>query len=150
MQWPFIEGVPPKLSGGGEVIRRDTRDDRGLPLFIDKEEFRMRKALDKTELITRVAPVLGLMGTLIPLGPGLAMLGQGDITGLAESIIIAFDTTVVGIAIGAIASILSKMRRRWYQKDINELEVILELIEGSEIIGNEEAEKTNAGRRSGS
>ncbi|QEK12942.1 MotA/TolQ/ExbB proton channel family protein [Crassaminicella thermophila] len=116
--------------------------------ILDQEEFRMKKTLDKTDLITKLGPVLGLMGTLIPLGPGLAHLGQGDVVGLSEAVIIAFDTTVVGVAVGAIASLISKIRRRWYEKDINRMEVLLELIEGDEEIVEQE-EKKNTVRRTG-
>lgn len=41
----------------------------------------------------QLGPILGLLGTLIPLGPGLAALGSGDIVTLAEALTVAFDTT---------------------------------------------------------
>ena len=43
------------------------------------EEEKTLKSLQKTDIITRIGPTLGLMGTLIPMGPGLAALGAGDI-----------------------------------------------------------------------
>ena len=51
------------------------------------------------------------MGTLIPLGPGLASLGVGDISILAEALTIAFNTTIVGIGSGALCYVISKIRR---------------------------------------
>ena len=48
----------------------------------------------------QLGPILGLLGTLIPLGPGLAALGSGDIVTLAEALTVAFDTTVTGLLIG--------------------------------------------------
>ncbi|WP_129599039.1 MotA/TolQ/ExbB proton channel family protein [Anaerophilus nitritogenes] len=113
--------------------------------ILDQEESRIKKILDKTDLITKLGPVLGLMGTLIPLGPGLGQLGQGDVAGLSESMIIAFDTTVVGVAAGALASMISKVRKRWYQKDLNRMEVLLELIDGGEEVA-QETEKKNVRR----
>ncbi|TCO76929.1 MotA/TolQ/ExbB proton channel family protein [Marinisporobacter balticus] len=115
--------------------------------ILDQEEVRIKNILNKTDLITKIGPVLGLMGTLIPLGPGLGQLGQGDVAGLSESMIIAFDTTVVGVAVGAFASVISKIRRGWYQKDLNRMEVLLELIDGGEEVV-EEQEKKNV-RRTG-
>ncbi len=100
--------------------------------FLDRQELRAMKTLEKTDLIARLGPVLGLMGTLIPLGPGLSALGQGDVNALAQAVIIAFDTTVVGIAVGGIAFLLSKVRRRWYEKDLSSLEVLLQVILGGE------------------
>lgn len=51
----------------------------------------------------QLGPILGLLGTLIPLGLGLAALGSGDIVTLAEALTVAFDTTVTGLVIGALA-----------------------------------------------
>ena len=65
------------------------------------------------------------MGTLIPLGPGLAALGSGDINTLAQSLIIAFDTTITGLAAGAIGFIISKYRRMWYADELSILKAII-------------------------
>lgn len=101
--------------------------------LIEKEEDRIEKIIGKTDVITRVGPTIGLMGTLIPMGPGLAALGTGDIVVLSEAIIVAFDTTVVGVAAGSIAYIISKVRRIWYDDYSSNLDslsdTILEKIE---------------------
>lgn len=100
--------------------------------IFDSQELQAAKTLEKTDIIAKLGPVLGLMGTLIPLGPGLAALGQGDITSLAQAVIVAFDTTVAGITAGGIALVISKVRRRWYEQDLNNLEVLLQIILGGE------------------
>lgn len=106
-----------------ELIARD---------ILDHEETQLRRMINKTDLLAKLGPILGLMGTLIPLGPGLAALGQGDFVGLSEAIIIAFDTTVIGMFIGAIGSFISKIRNAWYNQDLNSLEMVLNLIIGGE------------------
>ena len=73
------------------------------------------KRLERVDLLARSGPILGLMGTLIPLGPGLTALGNGNIDILATALTVAFDTTVVGLLIGLIAYILGRVRRRWYE-----------------------------------
>ena len=40
--------------------------------LIDNEEDKITQNLQKTDIVTKVGPTLGLMGTLIPMGPGLA------------------------------------------------------------------------------
>ncbi len=75
-----------------------------------------RQRIERTDILTRVSPMLGLMGTLIPLGPGLAGLGQGDLSILTNSVTIAFDTTVLGLLAGIIGFILGRLRRRWYDE----------------------------------
>lgn len=96
--------------------------------LIENEEIKVAKKLEKTDIVTRLGPTLGLMGTLIPMGPGLAALGGGDIQTLANAIIIAFDTTVVGLAAGGVAYVISKVRRRWYEEDISNLETLMESV----------------------
>jgi biopolymer transport protein ExbB/TolQ len=94
--------------------------------LIEEEELKSARALEKTDVVARLGPSLGLMGTLIPLGPGLAALGAGNVEGLAEAVIIAFDTTVVGLAAGGIAYLISKVRKRWYEEHISTLEAVIE------------------------
>ncbi|MBI5679315.1 MAG: MotA/TolQ/ExbB proton channel family protein [Methanobacterium sp.] len=96
--------------------------------LIENEELKIAKSLEKTDIVTRLGPTLGLMGTLIPMGPGLAALGAGDINGLAQAIIIAFDTTVVGLAAGGIAYVISKVRKRWYEDNLTTLETLSESV----------------------
>ncbi|AEK19686.1 MotA/TolQ/ExbB proton channel [Methanococcus maripaludis X1] len=96
--------------------------------LIEREELRLEKTLEKTDFVIRLGPTLGLMGTLIPMGPGLAALGAGDIHSLANAIIIAFDTTVVGLAAGGICYVISKVRRRWYEEQMSTLDVLMESV----------------------
>lgn len=92
--------------------------------LVENEEENFENRLQKTDIITRIGPTLGLMGTLIPLGPGLAALGAGDITTLAQSLTVAFDTTIIGIGSGALAYVLSKVRRNWYEHHISDLDAL--------------------------
>ena len=81
--------------------------------LISAEETKLIKKTNKTDILVKVGPILGLLGTLIPLGPGLAALGSGDIMTLAQSLTIAFDTTVTGLSIGAVSYLISKYKKQW-------------------------------------
>lgn len=94
--------------------------------LISSEETKLIKSTNKTDVLVRVGPILGLLGTLIPLGPGLAALGSGDIVTLAEALTVAFDTTVTGLVIGALAYLVSKFKKQWYESDLIVLETIAE------------------------
>ncbi|GAB6387475.1 MotA/TolQ/ExbB proton channel family protein [Stutzerimonas marianensis] len=83
---------------------------------------RARRRLDRADLIARVGPMLGLMGTLIPLGPGLAALGDGNVQILSVAMRVAFDTTVLGLLIGMFGFALGRLRRRWYDELLDEVE----------------------------
>jgi len=77
-------------------------------------EFYGRRRIERADILARVAPMLGLMGTLIPLGPGIAALGRGELEVLAQAVSVAFDTTVIGLLVGILGFILGRLRRRWY------------------------------------
>ena len=80
-----------------------------------------KRRIERADFITRIAPMLGLMGTLIPLGPGLSALGSGDISVLTTAMTVAFDTTIIGLLAGVIGFVLGRMRRRWYDNAIEQL-----------------------------
>lgn len=85
------------------------------------EHYAVRR-LERVDLLARSGPILGLMGTLIPLGPGLSALGSGDIEILATAMTVAFDTTVLGLLIGLLGYGLGRVRRRWYEQAMQTLE----------------------------
>ncbi|RFA26837.1 flagellar motor protein MotA [Alkalilimnicola ehrlichii] len=81
-----------------------------------------RRRIERADLIARIGPMLGLMGTLIPLGPGLAALGRGELEVLAQALTVAFDTTVLGLLAGIVGFLLGRLRRRWYDQVLDALE----------------------------
>lgn len=109
------------------TLSEDARQTLAKKL-IEAEENKFTKKIEKTDIITRIGPTLGLMGTLIPMGPGLAALGAGDVNTLANAIIVAFDTTVVGVGSGAVAYFVSKVRRRWYEEYLSDLDALTDVI----------------------
>lgn len=94
--------------------------------LISANETRLIKKTNKTDILVRVGPSLGLLGTLIPLGPGLAVLGTGDIATLAQSLTIAFDTTVTGLTVGALSYLIPKYKKQWYESELIDVETVAE------------------------
>lgn len=81
-----------------------------------------RHRLERADLLARIPPMLGLMATIIPLGPGLAALGQGDPAQLASAVTVAFDATVLGLVAGIAGLVIGKLRRRWYEELLETME----------------------------
>ena len=96
--------------------------------LVEHEEEKIDKSLQKTDIITRIGPTLGLMGTLIPMGPGLAALGAGDVNTLAESLTVAFNTTIVGIGSGALCYVIGKIRSGWYDRYLSDLDALSDAV----------------------
>lgn len=96
--------------------------------LLDNYERQLNIKVKRTDLIVKLGPAFGLLGTLIPLGPGIIALASGDTATLSTSLLSAFDTTVIGLICGSICSVLSLIRRNWYQKDSIMLGLIMEAI----------------------
>ena len=86
------------------------------------------KDLATSKTLGKIGPMLGLMGTLIPMGPALVGLSTGDIASMAYNMQVAFATTVVGLFAAAIGFITGQVKQRWYLKEMTDLEFVAELL----------------------
>ncbi|WNY23332.1 hypothetical protein MmiHf6_06370 [Methanimicrococcus hongohii] len=107
----------------------DGCDLKHIEKIADDYEVRMMKRTEKTRIITTVGPMLGLMGTLIPLGPALIGLTDGNIDELATNLVIAFATTVIGLFVAGISFCLTTIRNRWYWQDMIDIDYIIDALE---------------------
>ncbi len=109
-----LDRVSPNQDAETENLLQETTQD-------------LNNSLDKLYILVRVCPGLGLIGTLIPMGRGLAALGEGDMSALTSQLVIAFTTTVVGLAQGLIAFFFYTVKRRWVERDIKNIELATEV-----------------------
>ena len=86
------------------------------------------KDLASSKTLTKLGPILGLMGTLIPMGPALVGLSTGDIGSMAYNMQVAFATTVIGLFAGAIGFITQQVKQRWFLQDMVNLDFLSELL----------------------
>lgn len=112
---------------GSSNVSKEFRESLAIKM-VEDESIGASKKLERTDIIAKIAPAIGLMGTLIPLGPGLTALGAGDIQSLAQHLLMAFDAAVLGMASAAVAFITSKIRRRWYEEELSNLETLVDTI----------------------
>ena len=114
---------------------------QGRPLFasalhLDKLvgdlEVQATSRLAHLNLTTRLGPMLGLMGTLIPMGPALIAMSSGDVEKMAGDLVVAFSTTVLGLLIGGLSFALAQARRRWYAQDLCDIEYVYQCMHGRE------------------
>lgn len=97
----------------------------GFELAADKE-------LATCKTLTKLGPMLGLMGTLIPMGPALVGLAQGDISSMAYNMQVAFATTVVGLFCSAVGFLIGQIKERWFFQQQAYLQCLLDLFIKSE------------------
>ena len=86
------------------------------------------RRLERTRILVRMGPALGLMGTLIPLSPALAGLADGDVATLTENLRVAFSVTVAGLMVGAFAFGISLVRDRLYAQDYSDVEYVAAML----------------------
>lgn len=125
---PLVEKFRQELEVESATAGQNTRERMDI-LFerkLQQTELTMVKSLDWIRSIVRIGPSFGLMGTLIPMGVALASLAQGDMPAMASSMVTAFTTTIVGLACGVAAYMISLTREKWVREDISELEYLCE------------------------
>ena len=86
------------------------------------------KDLSTSKMLSKLGPMMGLMGTLIPMGPALAGLASGDIESMARNMQVAFATTVTGLVAAAIGYVTQQVKQRWYLQDMTNLEYLAEVL----------------------
>lgn len=115
------------LAGVLEQIGRPDAEARIAKRLAEYDYLSLRR-LERSRILVRMGPALGLMGTLIPLSPALAGLADGDVATLTENLRIAFGVTVVGLLVGAIAFAISLIRDRLYAQDYSDVEYVAAIL----------------------
>jgi biopolymer transport protein ExbB/TolQ len=100
----------------------------GLEHLVLEREERVRRSLNAARVLVKVGPSLGLLGTLIPMGSSLASLATGNLEAMAGQMVVAFTTTIIGLATGTLAYVVSAARQSWVNETIREQRYIAEHI----------------------
>jgi biopolymer transport protein ExbB/TolQ len=108
--------------------RADLRTEVIIESLLQENISELWKSSDHLRMLIRIGPGIGLIGTLIPMSTGLAALSQGDMSKLASELVLAFTTTVVGLAIGTSAYFLYWKKRRWIEQDVRRMEFLTEIL----------------------
>lgn len=81
--------------------------------------------LEGVRTVSRLAPMLGLIATMIPMGPALKSLADGDIQGISENLIVAFSAVIFGLVIASITFWVASVKKRWLATEIIALTPLL-------------------------
>jgi biopolymer transport protein ExbB/TolQ len=116
-----------QLIGDAELARAaGMLTDGGLEHLVLEREERLRRSLNGARMLVKLGPMLGLLGTLIPMGVSLASLASGNLEAMAGQMVVAFTTTIIGLATGAVAYIVVAVRHNWITDLIREQRYIAE------------------------
>jgi biopolymer transport protein ExbB/TolQ len=130
-QWPVAVGVVLSFvyavyvlgMFGVEYVQRRRHPTRALLLHAhgksqDQMELAVLKDLEGVRLCSRVAPMLGLIATMIPMGPALVAVASGQSEGVATSLAPAFASVIVALASASITFVVYTVRRRWLMREL--------------------------------
>jgi biopolymer transport protein ExbB/TolQ len=100
----------------------------GLENVVAESEERQRHSLDGPRSLVKLGPSLGLIGTLIPMGGSLAAMASGNLQAMAGQMVVAFTTTIVGLATGTLAYALVAVRQGWVSAAIRDQRYLAEAV----------------------
>jgi len=84
----------------------------------DELEVFALKKLEALRIVTRIAPMLGLIATMIPMGPALQAMADGNIQGISENLIIAFAAVIWGLTISTLTFWPAAVKKRWCAQEL--------------------------------
>jgi biopolymer transport protein ExbB/TolQ len=124
------------LPAGLRHMLRDVEDaraqgalgDGGLEHLVLEREERVRRPLNMARMMVRVGPSLGLLGTLIPMGSSLASMAAGNLEAMAGQMVVAFTSTIIGLATGTLAYVVAAARQAWVIETIREQRYLAEQV----------------------
>ncbi len=93
------------------VAKRPGATEDELDLFA-------HKLLEPERLASRIAPMLGLVGTMIPMGPALKSLSDGNLAQVSGSLTVAFSAVILALIAASITYWVANVRRRWLAEEL--------------------------------
>ncbi len=116
------------LSDVEKQRKEDTLGGGGLEHLVLEQEERVRRSLTTPRMLVRVGPSLGLIGTLIPMGISLAAMAGGDLQAMSGQMVVAFTSTIIGLATGTVAYVVATVRLSWVNEAVREQRYLAERI----------------------
>lgn len=82
-------------------------------------ELYVLKQIEVQRIISRIAPMLGLVATMIPMGPALIAVSAGNAQGMAQNLVVAFSAVIVALLAAAATYIVQSVRKRWLLEELS-------------------------------
>lgn len=84
----------------------------------DDLDIAAHRLLELPRVTTRVTPMLGLVATMIPMGPALKGLSDGNLASVADNLAVAFSAVILALIAAAITYWIVSIRRRWLAEEL--------------------------------
>lgn len=80
------------------------------------------RQLETVRIVTRITPMLGLIATLIPMGPALIALQENNTYAMGEHMGIAFTAVTISLAAASLTFWIASIKKRWFAEELVEIE----------------------------
>lgn len=85
-------------------------------------ELHIMQRLEWLRVTSRSTPMLGLVATMIPMGPALLALTQSDAQAIGENLVVAFSSVILALVAASITFFILTVRRRWLLQELRCIE----------------------------
>lgn len=106
--------------GSYPILHHYSKDSE---ITMEKLELFAFKKLEHIRNVSRIAPMMGLIATLIPLGPALKALTDGNIAGMSDGLILAFSGVTLGLIAASLTFWIGNIKKRWYADELHVVEL---------------------------
>lgn len=87
----------------------------------ERLELHVLRRLEMQRIVSRTAPMLGLVATMIPMGPALVAVAAGNAQEMAQNLAVAFAAVIVALLSASITFVVQSVRRRWLLEELDSL-----------------------------
>lgn len=91
---------------------------RESTLSADALDVIAHKQLENPRIASRVTPMLGLVATMIPMGPALKGLSDGNLGQVSDNLAVAFAAVILSLIAAAITFWVVSVQRRWLAEEL--------------------------------
>lgn len=116
----FVVQAWQRRTGKGRELLTWWCDNRSASA--DELDVRAHKLLETARIATRIAPMLGLVATMIPMGPAMKSLSDGNLGAVSENLMVAFSAVILALIAASMTYLVVNVRRRWLAEEILEIE----------------------------
>lgn len=110
-----------RRQGGGRPLVAAYRAHGPAGLSEDELDLKAHKLMEGPRIASRVTPLLGLVATMIPMGPALKGLSDGNLAQVSSNLTVAFSAVILALIAAAITFWIANVRRRWLAEEILEI-----------------------------
>ena len=117
----FVTLALQRRRGSGRPLVAAHRAVGPAGLSEDELDLRAHKMLEGPRIASRVTPLLGLVATMIPMGPALKGLSDGNLAQVSSNLTVAFSAVILALIAAAITFWVANVRRRWLAEEALEI-----------------------------